>query len=532
MRAIVFQFKTQEKYLFLAVSLCTFTIWASFFHQYPIMEMGGDYWEHSAALNAWMKDIINPMSPHVASSEGSARYMPYYFVIALTGSVLGLTSIQAMGLAASISVILLIIGLAYFSKLYFKDNRAPIYTLIILLCGWGLSWNWSNAYQLRNLLSIASYPSFFVFSFSFFVYGFIVKNINLINDKKTTVIPIITVSIAIAFASHPLTGIFTVFFAGLLGLFYGETSAKNRFYVLIAILMGCFLVELWPYFSTWELILGQTPDQAVSWISSGSVEVSNASHTVRWKKLIWAHPFYSPIQVLLTLIPVILGLVLCLLFKPKKSNIELLLAFSLMLFVYLFNLFFKIPLGHRALLLGMFPLHLILTSWLLQISAESNKKSYVRNLVSFYLSTILAFNIFLVVLELNGTKILPTMKVKAYSFNQSNSIPEKLKPIANLLNDTSVVMTENLLGWALPSLKGKVVSGMHTNPLIHDRQQRRKDVNIFFDKKTTVEEKIKILQAYYVTHILFRSDNEDSNLRELEGEYREIDGFILVTLKN
>ncbi|MBU3005719.1 hypothetical protein [Paraglaciecola arctica] len=526
------QLNVQEKYIFLAVSLCTFTIWAAFFHQYPIMEMGGDFWEHAGALNSWMEDIMNPMSPHVASYESSARYMPFYFVIALIGSVLDLTSIQAMGLAASISVILLVIGIAYFSKSYFKDNRAPIYTLIILLCGWGLTWNWSNAYQLRNLVSIASYPSFFVFSFSFFVYGFIVKNIKLIGDKKTTVMLTIAISIAIAFSSHPLTGIFTVFFAGLLGIFYGESSIKNRLYILIAILVGSFLVELWPYFSTWALILGQTPDQSASWISSSSIEISNANQTVRWKKLIWGHPFYSPIQVLLTLLPVVLGVFLCLLFRPRKINIELLLAFSLMAFVYTFNLFFKIPLGHRALLLGMFPLHLLLVSWLLQISAGKNKKTYVRKLVSIYLSTILVFNIFLVVLELKGTKLLPTMEAKDYPFNRLNSIPEKLKPFTNLMDDTSIVMVKELQGWALPSVKGKVVSGMHTNPFIHDRIERRKNVKIFFNKQTSFEDKMKIIQKYDVTHILLRSDNEDSTIRKFNGVYSEFGDLTLITLKN
>lgn len=528
----MFQFKAQEKYLFLAVSFCTFTIWASFFHQYPIMEMGGDFWEHAAALNTWMKDIVNPMSPHVASYESSARFMPYYFIIAMIGSVLGLTSIQAMGLAASISVILLVFGVSYFSRTYFKDDRAPLYTLIILLCGWGLSWNWSNAYQLRNIITIAGYPSFFVFSFSFFIYGYIAKNISFIGDKKAKALPIITIAIAIAFTSHPLTGIFTLFFSGLLGLFYGDTSTKNRFYVVVAILIGSFLVELWPYFSTWSLILGQTPDQSVSWITSGSVEVSNSSQVVRWKQLVWGHPFYSPIQVFLTLIPVILGLVLCLFFRPKKIRIELLLAFSLMAFIYFFNMIFKIPLGHRALLLGMFPLHLALVSWLLKISGEPDRKPYVRNFVSFYLSVLLTFNVYLVVIELNGTKILPTMKFKDYPFNQSNSIPVKLKPITDLLDNNSVIMTDYLLGWALPAIKGKIVSGMHTNPLIHDRSQRRRDVKTFFNNKTSLEEKDKILQTYHVTHILFRIDNEDSNIRKFKGKYIEIGEFILVTLKN
>lgn len=524
----MFNHGLMHKYIFVAMSLWLFMFWAAFNHQSPIMDFGGDFWEHAAVLQTWMGNLLSPPSPHVMSDEGSSRYMPFYFLISLCGQIFELSSLQAMGLASIVSITILMIGIPYFTIPYYKDKRAPLFTIIILFCGWGVTWNWSNAYQLKNLTSIAGYPSFFVFSFSFLIFGLIVRFIQNKNKKNVALsLSLISILIAIAFLSHPLTGIFTVFFAILLGLFHGEILFKERLYLVLSIAVGSFIVEFWPYFSTWSVILGKTPDQAVSWISANSIELA------RWKKLYWGHPFYSPIQLFMTFLPALVGLALVVFYRHSSKKIELILAFMSMFFVYAVNLLFAVPLGHRALLLGVFPLHLYLVGSLLQLYQSEQKIFTVSSklVVSYYLVTLVIVNILITTFNLNGYNILPSLEVKKQLFSNDSSVISKYAPIVKELNASSVVMVNPLLGWALPSMKGKVVIGMHTNPLIKDRTQRSKDVKAFFNKETSKQQKELLLKKYAVTHVLFYSTDIDPILFQLNGEYQTIGEFILVKLK-
>jgi hypothetical protein len=519
-----------HNYLLVSVSLWVFMLWAAFNHQSSIMNYGGDFWEHAAALKAWMADLSNPTSPHVSSSEGSSRYMPYFYLIAALGQLFDLTSLQAMGLASIISFSLLLIGIPYFTVQYFQDKRAPLFTIIVLLCGWGFSWNWSNAYQFKNLLSTSAFPSFFVFSFSFIIFGMIVRHLNGLIPSKVIALPLISLLITIAFSSHPLTGVYTVFFSGLLALFYGNSDIKSRIFVIFAILVGALIVEFWPYFSTWSIILGNTPDQSVSWITKATT--SATTDIPRWKKLMWGHPFYSPLQLVTSIFPIIIGVLLLLLTKNLKFFLELKVASVLMLLVYVVNLAITIPLGHRALLLSIFPLHLFLIGGLLNLYKQNILfiGFPAKKIVSTYLGSITVLGILVIGLEIYGYRIQPSLKITDSAFSDDSSVIAKYQPVIAGLDDSSIVMIEPLLGWALPSLKGKVVSGMHTNPLISDRKQRHSDVSTFFNNQTTEGEKDLILRKYSATHILIKSDIDNAALYKLKGEFKEMGEFTLIKL--
>jgi hypothetical protein len=456
--------------------------------------------------------------------------MPFFYLIAAVGELLDLTSLQAMGLASIISFSLLLIGIPYFTGQYFKDNRAPLFTIVVLLCGWGFAWNWSNAYQLRNLLSISAYPSFFVFAFSFFIFGLIVRHIDGKMPNKAIALPLISLLIAIAFSSHPLTGVYTVFFSGLLALFYGQAKVKTRVLVVIAILAGSLMVEFWPYFSTWAVILGNTPDQSVSWITKATT--SATTDIPRWKKLVWGHPFYSPLQLAAAIFPVLISGLLLFFTKNLKKYYELKIASTLMLLVYALNLLIAIPLGHRALLLSMFPMHLLLVGGLLNIYRENIIIGGfpAKKLVAVYLGSIAIMGVLLAGFEIYGYRLQPNLKTTNVTFSKDLSVISKYQPIVTNLDESSIVMVDQLLGWALPSLKGKVVSGMHYNPLISDRKQRYRDVREFFNLQTTETEKDLLLEKYRVTHILIKNDIDNAEQYRLKGQFKELGEFTLIKL--
>ncbi len=506
-------------YFFLATLLLIYVTWAVFSHQLPVMEAGGDFWEHAAVLKTWMEDIRHPASPHVATMEGSSRYMPFYFLITVLSKLLGLDALKAMGLASVASVAIFLLGIHYFATAYFKEKIAPLYTLLIVLCCWGFAWNWSNAYQLRNFVYITPYPSFFVFAFSFLIFGCVAKTMDaeVLTLRQAVFLGL---SIPMVLLCHPLTGVFSLFFVFLLTWFRGVASTKFRFFVTVVVAASCLLVETWPYFSTYELVLGKSSGEELSWINKAEPNLT------RWKRLIWGHPFYSPFGVLLALFPVFIGLVMVVRPKIQLSRWkELPIAALAMLCVYILNMFVNIPLGHRALLLAVLPLHLMIVVGLLNIRQD---KGHI--LPTFFFTLIVSLNLLLVLQIHSGSRLQSTLEVKRVDFSQSETIPEKLAPILEQIEDDSVVMTDRLTGWAIPSQKGKIVSRLHQNPLIHDRLRRKYDTRIFFDESTDLGAIKDIVDRYRITHILLAEPRSIRRYSNLGIELISENGYTLLAI--
>lgn len=219
--------------------------------------LGADYWEHAAALRALLGDPVEPGAPHVSGEHGSARYMPYYLALAMVGRVFNMDAHQVMGLAAIVSTILFGSGVYVFSLRYFKDRRAPLFTLAVLLGGWGVAWLWSNVYQLRDLLYVAAFPSFFVFALTFYILYIVVAALENSARNTDRYIWLVFAS-SLALVSHPLTGIFALFFAAVVAVLHGAAQTRVRVQLVAAISLGAVLVEVWPYFSTWGVILGKS----------------------------------------------------------------------------------------------------------------------------------------------------------------------------------------------------------------------------------------------------------------------------------
>src|SRR5439155_18009629 len=133
--------------------------WDAFHYRLVTFGKGLDYWEHTATLRALLDDPWHPPNPQLVSPATSPRFGPHYIAIAVFGRLLGLDAVQAAGVAAVTNVALFLAGIAVFFRLYFRDARASLYGLIVMLAGWWRAWDYSNVYQLRVMFDVASYPS-------------------------------------------------------------------------------------------------------------------------------------------------------------------------------------------------------------------------------------------------------------------------------------------------------------------------------------------------------------------------------------
>ena len=526
-------------YLALAIPLWLFFSWASFNMQASLVIFHNDFWEHSAALNAWLNDFSNPGDPHLPTDNGSARYMPFYAVVTLIAGTLRLDALGAMGLAGFLSISLFVIATPLFANRYFRDPRAGTVAIIVLLCGWGFGVIFSNLHQMRGLLHVIGFPSFFVFSLTFLLL-WLALGILRSDRPNYLVLPVLTLLVAIAYASHPLTGAFAIGSLLLLALMEPQVHFIHRVYLAVAVGIGAVLVELWPYFSTWDIVLGVNKTTDISdniktpgsWIERSEV-VKGFSRPV---SLALEHPFYRISDVLSALGPAFFGIPVIVYFLATRRQLYIAVGALLMLVPYLLNVIFPIPLGHRFLLFFIFFLHLALIWLLLYIMGNDEGQRRptdrrCRHIATGFLGFILLWNIGLTIAEIIKTSLIRHELISSRNHTVANIVP-LMNDIAGRIPDDAVVMAPLYLGWPLPTFGGKLVGTMHQNPLNPGDRERRGNVYRFFSPTTTNSERMMLLDLYDVTHILYDARQVKpetvAQLGEIPGQPITVGNYVII----
>lgn len=491
-------------YWLMAAAVTGFLGWNFITDPLFLYSLNNDFWEHSATLREWMRDLWSPDNPHLATDTGSPRYMPFYLVLAALGRTFELGAITVLKMGALFNVALLTIGIFLFFRLYFRSSLAPLIGLLVLLCGWGMAWTWSNVYQLRGLLYVAPYPSTFAMAATL-VCLWLQVSILRAEAPSGRHYAGLTILVAVTFASHPLTGAFAIGAAGLLALTHPETALRTRIMAIATLGAGLLLAELWPYYSVLQVTLGVSGGEAQSWVSSGDL-----AWDARPRKLL-NHPFYAPATVLGALGPALAGLICLGLMVRRRDGRFILLGTLSMLVPYGINLVYAIPLGHRFLLFAIFFLHLAMVWGLLElVRCWSRQKSAggvslpikaAAGLSFAVLSSAVLFNVAFTQFDIHIHK------------KRAKPVTVTMAPLLRMIPRDAVVMAKPLLAWPVPTFGGKVVSLFHPNPMVPDQAARKRDVARFFDADTTVTDRAMILKRYRVTHILIDSADTGGGLR-------------------
>lgn len=431
--------------------------------------------------------------------------MPFFFVITVLSKLFGFTALQAMGTAGVVSITVLMIGNKLFADRYFCNPWAAPIALLVFLCGWGVGWLWSNVYQLRDIFHVISYPSFFVFAFGFIAYWWLLGLINSATLPLWRSI-VLALVVGVLFSSHPPTGIAIIVTMGLMITFAEDVRLRRRVALLLVLVAGSLLVELWPYFSTWQITLGTSGGKSSSWVSRASfADLPKDAEMIPW------HVFYQPHQVLLTFGPALLGIPLVFYLLVKERNWFLFAGCAIFSIPYVLNIFVPIPLGHRSLLYVIFFLHLSLVWFILRVVVEQRHVVWMKYagipLFSRYagirlLSAMVLWNVGLAGGELLGYSLLPGPGLWNRN-KQQRTVVDDMQALANVVPSDAVIMAPDILAWPIPTFVGKVVSVFHRNPMIKNAAQRKEDVETFFNTDAPLEDRQKIIKRYHVTHVLY-----------------------------
>jgi len=524
----------QLAYLFISIPILTIISLSIFYDPLYTTYYGFDFWEHSAVIHEWTKNLWHPGNPHLAINTGSPRYMPFFFFLTVLAKIFGLTPIQVLGIGGVMTMILFLYGVWLFLPLYFREDWAAFIGLIVLLCGWGVAWYWSNCYQLRCLFYEITYPSAFVFSLSFLSFWLVTK---IIRQAESPIWGFISLGIisALMLLCHPLTGAFAISSLCLLALLEPDVSFSHRLKIIGVVFAGVLAAELWPYFSVWGVILGTSNEKAESWVKLDNILVNSS----RIKMLYHTHPFYNPKQFFVAIGPGLFGIPALIYLAYKREHLFIVAGFIIMSLPFVTNLFFPIPLGHRFVFYMIFYLHLAIIWSVLKIQGSIGKSTFVRSikikrgLTFCFLTICLLWNGALSALALGHYLLDPNLKFGAML---QKPIVNDMRRLSLIIPDEAIIIAPVRLSWPLPTFTGKVVALLHINPMVVDSYKRYRDTIRFFQSETTQETRLKILRYFKVTHILFERNDIPEAVRKKLNDFGsivgEIDDYVIIKVRS
>ncbi|HTQ07508.1 MAG TPA: hypothetical protein VMI54_26810, partial [Polyangiaceae bacterium] len=339
-------------YAALACAIVAWVGWDAFRFRIITFSPGADYWEHTAVLRALLDDPWHPAHPLIVTEAASPRFGPHFLLVALVARLLHYDAIDAMALSAVTNTVLLLGGLFWFLRGYFRDPRAALYGLVVFFGSWGAAPHFSNVFKLKVFFSVAGYPSTAAFAMTLIGLGLVVRLLRS-PRRRPLGLALSAVIWAYVYVTHPLTATMGLPAAVLLALTEPGVARRERLWIAGSVCGGFLLSAAWPYYPALGMVFGGTV------------------HRVRGlepESFAPPHEFYEPRHL-----ADILGYCFASFFMlpylwVRRQDVFAVLGALLMLAVFAVSALLPIPLGHRYVLLSVFFLQLALVRLLLNLT--------------------------------------------------------------------------------------------------------------------------------------------------------------------
>jgi hypothetical protein len=497
-------------YLLLASIVGGWLIWDAAFYNLVTYAPWADYWGNAALLTEWLEKFLAPANPHVADPSLSSRYTPWFLVLTYFGLIFEFDAFGLMSVSAVVNYLLIVIGLHVFLKSYFRDRWAPLIGFMAVFMFWGISWIGPNFYQLRSFFYIAGDASTFVFGLSLISFSVVLRLLRR-DGHEYVMGALLCMLSALMFLCDPLTGVFGIVGCALLALTESSESAGMRLLTLAALLIGTFFAELWPYFSIWKIALGLYGAGAEQWLpASASMGALAQVHAGGLSQ-----QFYNPQLLLTTLGPALLGLPLCIWLFIRRQHMFIVLGAVCMAIPYLLHPFIDMPSAYRFLLFVVSYFHFAIVWGVLQVFdswTSRPRPRYAGSLlwgVIAVFALLLATNAALLSTEFGGSTYNPEDIERVDNrtdLPQDMNVVDLYVQLTEPLTDEAVVLAMPLVGWPLPSVRGKVVAVYREEPLLVDQQVRNVSAVAFFEKQQNASVRAALVRDYAVSHVLLKGE--------------------------
>lgn len=470
----------------LAIGILAWVAWDAFGVRLITYYPGADYWEHTAVLRALLENPWHPRHPAVVTQAGSPRFGPHFLLVALISRALRFDAIDAMSLSAVLNTALFLAGIFVFYRSYFRDRRASLYGLVVSFGSWLDAPHFSNVYKLSVFFSDAGYPSTAGLALTLLL---LALSLRVLRSERT--LPALLALAAFGFAylyiTHPLTAMLGFCAAVVLAATEPDVPLRRRLWVAGTVPAGVALACFWPYYPALGMVVGGTAERV--------------GHGLRTEGVTTLHKFYSPHELLQILGYSLLAVPCFGYFVVLRRHLFVVLGALAMLGVFAAGALFTVPLVHRFVLLAVFFLQVGLVFLLLALTPRAAGLPAWAKRPGLRVAAAVGTAVFLAFLTISN------VISAAERFDEPRHGPSPVvrvgRRVGQIAGENGVVFADPLRSWSIPTFGPRIVALHHTNPLIRDSDDRKRDVKLFFSLPLTDEERSSMLEHYGATHLLF-----------------------------
>ena len=439
----------------------------------------GDFWEHSAVVQAIITDPSAPKHPFFVLDAAHAFLSPYTLIVSQVAQIVNTSSIEALLLIGVLNFLLLLFGLRYFCPVATKEDSwlSASYAIVLILLLWGSNpWGYSGFLHYSQIADVLPYPSTFAL-------GLTLVSLRLYQQglagERAWLTLVVYFFYWLVLLTHPLTAIY--FTCALAGQILCAPKKQRDLVVLqtsLGLLAALYLATQWPYFSIIDLLRG-----------AGDVyHPENRSMYVDVISRTWPTLMALPLATWA--------------FKDKKGQ-AILLTILMLFGVYVYGgLTEKYSFGRVISII------MILLQILIAVGVARLELGVTRKLPAFKVIIPLALFSTLIYfsfpwLQSTATRALTVVNSIRLGRPISSQISYKdLLFLKEYINDNSVVFSDLETSWIVPSIRGKVVGALHPQAFVADQKIRFNDVNLFFDANTSTAQRLALTKKYHSDFLL------------------------------
>ncbi len=440
----------------------------------------GDFWEHSAAVKAFVTDPFHPSHPFFALSAPHAFLTPYHLMVASFVRLTGLDVINSLALFGVVNYCLLVTGLFWYVRGFAGDHaaRSSFFALLCILFLWGPNpWGYSGFLHFGLIADVLPYASTFAAAISLIVLAIGFGGLRIAGPRQAIAITVLS---AIVLLSHPLTYVFLA-----TGLFcqclqgHDSTAILRQTGRLVLILAAsCALATCWPYFSIVALL-------------TGAGDVYHSSNRLVYVDIIqrtWPIFLLSPLM-----------------FGALRNAKERTILLHILLLVMIYGMGYatgKYSYGRDVTFIAILAQILIGDRIARLETSICSSRPMVDKIMCILIGVaLLAWaSTWLMPTVTRSLTVLNSLRLGRQVSNQQMYADLTFLPRFVQTND--VVLSDIETSWLVPTFAGKVIAGLHAQAFIDDQETRIADLKRFFDPQSDDNDRRSIIQTYKPAFLL------------------------------
>lgn len=479
-----------------------------------------DAWEHLRAVEALSLDW-HPGNPTFATPEPSVRYSPYFLAQAAIVRSLHADAYRVLSWAAVLNTLLLCVGLRVLLWAWGECRAAPL-ALLAMVALWGVAPQYAGTTALADLPWHMVNPS----AFSFATALFALAAVRRWSIGGPAWLWAFAVPIAVcAMLDHGMTGAFVL----LAILITVATSPRRNVGGALSIGLGVVVLAacaLWPWYPFLKVV--RAKHDVGYWLNIGVMQ-QMLGH--------WCAP------------AILLSLATLATWHRPLVRTFCLIGWAAFAFT-LASLPLRSPAFARFMMPGTFFLQVAIAVWATHVGATTfagwrdaiasmarrSERAAPATLLAFF-AIAMAYG--LVPQLIDAVREPHLARPLLAKLVHARDLQRPLRPIyGELLAGVAprdVVMADELTGWPISGVHGRLVSALHWERLTLDQPQREADVARFFAAATDAAARRELLAKYGARWILLDLATQPAAvtdpLRAAYAERRRVGDLVLLEVK-